>query len=221
MTLTQRTDAQLKEAVVAEMAWTPSVNSAHIGVAVNRGAVTLSGEVESYPEKYLAEKAALRVRGVNAVAEEITVRSTWAGASDTDIAREANEALDRAVDVPLNTVKASVHNHVITLTGSTPWQFQRAAAGRSVRYLKGVTAVSNNISIQPMVSASSIKSAIAGALLRDAQLAGRGISVSAESSDVTLDGHVHSWAERRLADTAAWSAPGVTGVTNNLRISTS
>jgi osmotically-inducible protein OsmY len=95
-----RTDAQLKAAVTAELAWTPLVNETNIGVAVNDGAVTLSGEVDTYPEKRDAEHAAFRVHGVTAVAEEITVRNTGLGVNDTDIAREASEALERSVVVP-------------------------------------------------------------------------------------------------------------------------
>jgi osmotically-inducible protein OsmY len=131
----RRPDAELKAAVVDELQWTPGVDSTYIGVSVTDGAVTLSGEVESYPEKSLAEKAVQRVRGVTAIAEEITVRDTW-GAADTDIAREAGEALQRSVDVP-DTVRATVHGRVVTLSGVVEWQYQRAAAARAVRHLKG------------------------------------------------------------------------------------
>ena len=149
----QRSDAQLKDAIANELAWTPSVNSAHIGVAVDHGAVTLSGEVDSYPERRLAEKAALRVDGVTAVAEEVTVRNTWGPANESDIAREASEALARAVDVP-DSVKAVVRDHFITLSGSVPWYYQRQAAERAVRYLKGVAGVHNTVAVKPTVSAA-------------------------------------------------------------------
>jgi osmotically-inducible protein OsmY len=103
-----RTDAELQAAVIDELEWTPSVNSTRIGVSVHHGAVTLSGEVDTYPQRFLAEKAALRVRGVTAVAEDVTVQNDWAARNDTDVAREASEALERAVDVPSGMVKAAV-----------------------------------------------------------------------------------------------------------------
>jgi osmotically-inducible protein OsmY len=217
MTQTQtRSDSQLKDAVVDELKWTPSVNDTHIGVAVDHGAVTLSGEVDSYPEKHNAENAAMRVRGVSAVAEALTVRSAWGAVSDADVAREASEALDRAIDVPDNTVKVVVHDHFVTLTGSTAWQYQREAAHRAVRYLKGVVGVMNSITIKPTVSTASLKGAISAALVRSARSEGKDITVTADSGDVTLEGTVHSPYERRQASAAAWSAPGVTGVRNRL-----
>ena len=142
----------------------------------------------------------------------------WAGANDTDIARQASEALAHSVDVPADAVKVVVHDHGITLSGSTPWQFQRRAAERAVRYLKGVTSVHNGITIRPVASATGIKTAITAAFVRDAQLEGRNITVTADGGQVTLRGKVHSVAERRRANTAAWSAPGVTGVTSQLTV---
>jgi osmotically-inducible protein OsmY len=217
---TQRTDTQLKDAVTAELAWLANVDSTHIGVAVNHGAVTLSGEVESYPERLLAQEAALKVRGVTAIAEEITVRSGFQGTNDTDIAREANEALQRSVDIPGGSVSATVHDRAITLTGHLPWNYQREAAGRSVSYLKGVRTVHNEITVRPTVSATGIKAAIGEALKRTADAEGRHTTVTADAAGaVTLDGKVHSWTERQAAAQAAWFAPGVTSVTNNLVIS--
>jgi osmotically-inducible protein OsmY len=188
-------------------------------VAVNQGAVTLSGEVDSYPERLMAEKAASGVHGVTAFAEEITVRGSWKGVNDTDVAREAGEALERSIDVPIGTVTAAVHNHTITLSGQVPWHFQREAAGRAVRYLKGVADVVNVITIKPTASATGIKTAINAALVRRAQFEGKHTTVAADPAGVvTLDGTVHSWTERRDAEHAAWSAPGVTDVINLIRV---
>lgn len=120
--VTQR-DSHLKDAVIAELAWTPNVNASKIGVAVIDGAVTLAGEVLTYPEREQAEWAALRVRGVTAIADEIEVHVPGDTPSDSDIARQAGEMLDRAVDVPEGSVKAAVHRRVVTFparsTGST------------------------------------------------------------------------------------------------------
>lgn len=213
-----RTDAELKRAVIAELDWNPRINSTHIGVAVDHGAVTLSGEVESYPEKYLAEKAALGTHGINAVAEEITVRSPLGSVSDTDIAREAGEALERAIDVPRDVVKVTVHDHAITLSGPVNWQYQRAAAQRAVRYLRGVTGVVNAIVIRPVVSTADVKASITAAFVRHAQLDSNNIHVTHDGGNVTLTGRVASWVELRQADDAAWSAPGVSNVINQLKV---
>lgn len=217
-----KTDAQLKTAVADELEWTPSVNATHIGVAVIHGVVTLSGEVESYPEKRNAEKAAQRVHGVTAIADEVTVRPAWGRVNDTDIAREAGEALERAVDVPDGSVKAVVHEHVISLTGNVAWQYQREAAGRAVLYLRGVRDVSNRVTVKPvkpLASPDGIKNSINAALVRNAQLEGKHTKVTADAhGGVTLEGTVHSWSEYRQADRLAWSAPGVTAVTNHIHV---
>lgn len=140
-------DVELKSAILAELSWVPSVSSTHIGVAVSEGAVTLSGEVDSFPEQLLAEKAVARAHGVRAIAEEMTVRSDRGAANDTDIAREAGEAVHRAVDVP-ETVRVAVRSHAVTLSGTVAWQHEREAASRAVRYVRGVTAVLNHLRIE-------------------------------------------------------------------------
>lgn len=214
----QSKDDDLKDAVVDELAWTPSVNSTHIGVTVDHGAVTLSGEVDTFPERLAAEKAVLRVHGVTTVAEEVTVHNRWTEATDTDIAREATEALERAVDVPMDSVQAVVHDRFITLSGPVMWQYQREAAERAVRYLKGVTGVVNDITIRPSARAVGLRDALSAAFVRNAQLEVKNITILTQGGAVTLEGSVHSPAERRSADIAAWSAPGVTGVVNHLQV---
>jgi len=146
-------DIQIKEAVARELAWLPSVDSTRIGVSVCEGTVTLSGDVDTYPEKVLAGKAAHRVPGVVGLALEITVRHEWAAANDADIARESAEALLRAIDVP-NEVKATVANHVVTLSGEVQWQFQREAAVRTVQYLKGVVMAEDTITVRATAPSS-------------------------------------------------------------------
>ena len=215
----QRTDAELKGAVTEELVWTAGLNSANIGVAADDGAVTLSGEVESYPEKLRAEQAMLRVAGVTAFADEITVRGSWEGVNDTDIARSAGEALNLCVDVPGGEVKAAVHDHAITLSGRVTWYYQREAAASAVQSLPGVSHVNNMITIRPAVKTRDIKAAILAALVRSAQIESAHTIVMADDVGVvTLDGRVRSWSERREAENAAWTAVGVTDVVNHLRI---
>jgi len=218
MTLTPtRSDADVKAAVVDELGWTPAVDSTHIGVAVDGGAVTLSGEVASYPEKLLAAKAVQRVHGVTAIAQEITVRVTG-GTNDSDIAREAGEALERAVDVP-ESVMASVHDHVVTLSGEVDSRHQWAAAERTVHRTRGVTGVLNLITIRPVAMASGVEAAITAAFVRNARLESRNITVTTSAGGLaTLNGTVRSWAECSDAEEACWAAPGVMEVSNRLQI---
>jgi osmotically-inducible protein OsmY len=210
----QQEDETIRDTLIEELEWMPNVNSTHVGVSVEHGAVTLSGEVDSYPEKIAVEKAALRMRGVKAVAEEITVKGIWAKANDSDIARMASDALDHAIDVPVGSVKAVVNDRFITLSGAVAWHFQKVAAEREVAYLKGVTGVFNSITIKPVASAAGVKASITAALVRTARDEGNTITVTATEGSVVLEGTVHSAAERRQAGSVAWSAPGVSAVEN-------
>lgn len=214
-----QTDTDLKAAIVAELGWTPSVNSTNIGVSVNHGAVTLSGEVESYPERRIAEKAAMRVHGVTAIAEELTVRNNWGSTNDTDIARDASHAIDAAINVPAAAVKVAVNNRCITLSGQVAWHYQREAATNAVRYLKGVDEVTNTIVIKPDVSSANIQNSIIASFMRNAQIEGERLAVASDTAGaVTLEGKVGTWAERSQAEHLAWSAPGVTAVDNRIQI---
>ncbi|HEU4424675.1 MAG TPA: BON domain-containing protein [Pilimelia sp.] len=142
---TRRSDQDIRAAVSEELRCTPSIDT-HVGVAVNGGAVTLSGEVGSQPERIAAKRAAMRVSGVKAVADELQVRAPGtSGTNDIDIAQAAAQLLGLAVDVPSDTVKAEIHDHVITLSGTVTWDYQRDAATRAVMYIKGVTGVNNAI----------------------------------------------------------------------------
>lgn len=222
MTLTQpQTDDQLKTAIMDELAWTASVDAARIGVAITDGAVTLSGEVRSYPEHEAAMHAAMRVRGVTAVADEMVVRHTSDMPDDTDIASEAANVFDhRTVIVPRGSVQASVHDHVITLSGMVNWQYQREAAQQAVAMLPGVTGVHNMITLRPTVEVSGpdAKVRITAALVRNAQLDARRVHIDVTGSKIRLTGSVSSLAEGRQAEQAAWFTPGVTHVTNELSL---
>jgi osmotically-inducible protein OsmY len=218
--LQQETDQEIKESIDHELDWASNVNAERIGVAVTDGAVTLSGQVLTYPEKEAALDAARRVRRVRAVADKIVVQHAWGVPDDADIAREAGVAVNRTVIVPPGSVKATVHEHVITLSGEVNWQYQRQAAQRAVTDLPGVSAVWNSITIKPSIpiSAAETKEKISAALVRNARLDSEGVQVSVRGSTVQLTGSVSSLAERTQAEDAAWFAPGVARVDNELTI---
>jgi osmotically-inducible protein OsmY len=214
----QQTDGSLKRAIDLELEWTPMVHAAQIGVAVTDGAVTLSGQVQTYPEKRHALHAAMQVSGVTAVAEDIVVHHTWDVPGDADIAREAEAAFARTTVVPAGSVKAEVHDHRVTLSGSVDWQYQREAAFRAVESLPGVSAVWNSITVTPKVglSASDAKSKITAALARHAQIDADHVHVAVNGNEIILTGTASSLAERRHAEDAAWCTPGVASVENRL-----
>lgn len=212
-------DTQLQRDVLNELEWEPSVHAAEIGVAVKEGIVTLSGTVGTYAEKLAAEKAAKRVRGVKAVAEDIAVKvPTGLERTDTEIASAAVVALGWDVEVPHEKVKVEVENGWVTLEGEVDWAFQRDAATRSVRYLTGVRGVTNLITIKPRVETWALKRRIADAFKRNAELDANRIQVDAIGGRVALYGHVHSWQERDEATQVAWSAPGVVIVENHIAV---
>jgi osmotically-inducible protein OsmY len=211
-------DKELKQSVLDELKWEPSVNEAHIGVTTKGGVVTLMGHVESYAEKQAAEKATLRVKDVKAVAEEIEVRLPHSVKhGDEEIAAAAVSRLDWDASVPKGKVKAAVAKGWLTLTGQVEWHYQHDAAADAVRTLWGVTGVSNQITIKPRVDATDIKEDIEIALNRS-WFSPDKIDVTANGGKVTLTGTVEYWDERALAGTTAWAAPGVTSVTNDIRV---
>jgi osmotically-inducible protein OsmY len=181
--------------------------------------VTLSGSVPYYAEKWVAEGATQRVEGVKAIAEGLEINLSGVHKrKDTDIAQAIVSALAWHVWVP-STVQATVENGWVTLTGSVTWEFERSSAENAVRYLSGVKGVANNISLKPTVQPNSVKDAIEKALKRDAEIDAAHITVKTDGSKVTLTGTISSWTERGQASSAAWNAPGVTEVENDLVVS--
>jgi osmotically-inducible protein OsmY len=214
-----KTDTQLQQDVMAELAWEPAVHAAEIGVQVKDGVVTLSGQVSSYLEKDDAEQAALRVNGVQALAVEMEVKLDALGKrNDADIARSVETALDW-MGAPLrNDVKVAVESGWLTLSGEVEWQFQRQAAANAVRYLVGVTGVSNQISIRQGVTTATVLQEIEAALARRSKVDATHIQVAVQGNIVTLTGAVNSLSERVAACEAAWGAAGVMHVTDQMTL---
>lgn len=214
-----RTDSQLQSDVIAELAWEPSIHSEEIGVEVKGGVVTLAGHVGTYSEKLEAERAAMRVPGVKALAVEIDVRLVGLNArTDGDIARTVENVLQWTTCLPKDSVKIKVEGGWVTLSGEVSWDYQRKAAADAVRHLMGVKGVTDLIGIKPTVSAPLVKADIEAALVRRARKDSNSISVSVNGNDVTLSGSVHDWSERDLATQTAWGTPGVRSVINNTTV---
>ncbi len=209
---------------MAELKWEPTIRAAEIGVGVKDGVVTLTGVVDSYSKKWAAERAARRVYGVKAVAESIKV--TLPGSykrTDEDIGRWARDILNWNVWVPRDRVKVMVQNGWITLSGDVDLYYEKSAAENAVRCLLGVGGITNSITIKPPVPAVKmleVKNAIEDALKRNARLIrdAEKIHVEISGSKVILSGSVGSWADYDEAVYAAYCAPGVSEVENNLRV---
>lgn len=208
-----KTDSQLQQDVSAELQWEPSVHAARIGVEVKDGVVTLSGQADSYSEKWNAERAALCVAGVQALATELTVLlPALSQRTDADIAQAAENVLEWTSAQPVEAIHVKVEGGWITLTGEVEWQYQRQAAYNSVRTLLGVTGVSNQIGIRAVAMPMAVQSDIEAALRRTSIADARKITVSVHDRDVTLSGPVRSWEERTTATNSAWGMPGVRNV---------
>ena len=203
-------DQSLREAVEDQLTWDTEVDASMIGVSAKEGVVALTGYVPTYSAKLAAERTTRRVFGVKAVANDVEVKLPFQRI-DPDIAKDAIDALRQREGIPV-TVEVTVRDGQVVLSGTVAAMYQKTAAERAVRYLKGVRDVVNNIVIKPAVSAADVKTEITKALRRNADLGAQAIKVVAEGSKVTLTGSVHSWADKQQAERAAWNTAGVSKV---------
>src|SRR5688572_22295518 len=214
-----KSDLQIQKDVIEELRWEPFLNSSEIGVAVKNGIVTLSGQVDSYSKKLLAEKAAKKVAGVKAVAEDIQVgilpgfRKT-----DTEIAEAVLNALKWHAAVIDEKIKIKVEDGNVKLEGEVEWEYQRTSIKSSIVNLVGVRSVVNLIKVKPKITPSEIEQKIKAAFQRSATIDAEKITAEVFKGEVTLLGKVRSFVEKEDAEAAAWNAPGVTSVVSKLEI---
>ncbi|MDQ2823099.1 MAG: BON domain-containing protein [Pseudomonadota bacterium] len=212
-----KTDMQLQNDVIAELKWEPSIETAHVGVEARDGVITLSGRIASFAEKWDAERAVQRVAGVKAIVVALeVVLPGESKRNDSDIALAASHALSWQLFLPKDAVRIVVEKGFVTLSGAVAWHYQREAAFDAVRYLVGVNGVSNQVTIKPLVSFSSVKADIVNAIERQARGDAHNIAVDIQGADITLSGKVPNWFERAVAKKTAWSTPGVHAVIDNM-----
>jgi osmotically-inducible protein OsmY len=209
-------DVRTRDAVMRQLEWDPEVDASGIGVAAKRGVVTLTGFIDSYSAKLAAERAAKRVRGVRAVANDIDVRLRLER-TDADLAADVVRALELRSTIP-RSVQAVVHNGHITLTGQVNWPFQHRDAEKAVRHIRGVRGVVNRIAVVPQSVQRDVRRRIVEALHRNANLDARHITVTVSDDEATLTGSVGTWLQRESAERAAADAPGITRVENRIVI---
>jgi osmotically-inducible protein OsmY len=214
-----RTDTDLQKDIVAELKWEPSLRNDDIAVAVRDGVVTLAGFVDSFVDKWKAERVVSRIKGVKAIANDLEVKlPSTSSRPDPDIARAAVDALSWNISVPQDRIKVKVEKGWVTLEGDVDGYYQKEAAERAVRYMTGVKGVSNLITLRARPAPSDVKQRIKEALQRGAQFDAEHITVDIEGNKAILRGTVRSYAEMRDAERAARNAPGVIEVENRLTV---
>jgi osmotically-inducible protein OsmY len=212
-------DSKLRKHVIDALEFDPSIEATNVGVAVDKGVVTLTGHVSSFAGKSVVEEIVRRVKGVRGIAEEIAVRPALCDAtSDDEIAKRALTMIDWNHNVPDQAVQVKVQRGWITLTGEVEWRYQRDIAEQAVRGLSGLTGISNYIEVKPRARVANIKKRIEDAFQRDAELAAHAIRVSVLNDEVTLEGNVKTLFERSAAERAAWSAAGVRSVKDKITV---
>lgn len=212
-------DSSLRQSILDELEFEPSIDANDIGVAVEDGIVTLSGHVQDYRQKQAAERAVARVKGVRGIAEAIEVRYPGGpGVADDEIAKRVLDTLKWSTLVPDGKVQVTVEQGWVTLSGKLEWNYQKVGATNAIRDLNGVIGVSNTIELRPRATPVDVKQRILDALKRNAEVEAHDIKVDVAGDTVTLKGRVKTWNERWLVEDTAWATPGVTHVSDELTV---
>jgi osmotically-inducible protein OsmY len=214
------TDEEIQRDVLEELKWDTRVRPNEIGVTAKDGIVALTGLVDSYLKKLAAEDAAQRVHSVKAVVNELEVQLPGsAERTDTDLAEAVTNALKWDTGIPAGKLEVTVSKGWVTLKGEVEYAFQKKDAERAIRYLAGITGVSNLIQVKPQIFPADLKADIEKALTRNAETDAQHITVDVRGSKVSLYGTVHSYAERKAVENAVWAAPGITEVEDRTDVS--
>ena len=214
-----KSDAQIKSDVIAELKWDAEVDETKIGVAVSNGAVTLSGHIPTFRQKIEAATAAKRVAGVLAIVNNIDVMlDREFRTTDEGLAERIANVLKWNVSIPGKEIKATVKNGVVNLAGQVDWQYQRANILRNIEHVGGVVNVIDHITLKPAATATDVQKKIKDALTRHADVEASNVTVSVANGIATLSGTVESMEEMDRVEDAAWTAPGVSKVVDNLRV---
>lgn len=215
----RKSDSDLQRDVQEELEWEPRVDHADIGVSVTDGVVALNGYVKTYAEKIAAGRAAMRVEGVKAVADEVKVRfASDSKLADHEIAKRILDLFRYNVLVPETGIQVTVEKGWVKLSGEVEWRYQSDEAARAAGTISGVTGVANLITIRSKANVSDVRRRIEDAFKRQAGLDAASVTIAASGHKVTLSGKVKAWHERKLAEQAAWAAPGVTEVEDHIVI---
>lgn len=212
-------DLELRRAILDELEFQPYIDAAAIGVAIVNGVVSLTGYVKTYAEKEAVERVVKRVKGVQAIAEEIQVRVPGElEVGDEVIASRCLEVMRWNTDTVADRMLIEVQQGWVTLEGEVDWQYQKEAAQDAVRKLSGVVGINNRLIVRPKIGVEDIKARIETALARNSELDANKIRVTVDDKTVRLEGHVRHWRERKACEHTAWAVPGVSHVDNHILI---
>jgi len=212
-------DEKLQHDIEEAIKWEPLLIGAELGVIVRDGIVTLTGTVDSYAKKRVAEHATKSVKGVKAVIERIEVGFSALGhQTDPEIVKEVLSVLKCNLEVPEDQIQVQVEHGWVLLEGTVQWNAQKQAAANCIENILGIRAVDNHIMVRSETEDEIEKLGIQNALIRNWAIEEKNIKVAVFGNNVTLTGNVHSIFQKDEAERMAWKAPGVWNVHNEILV---